>query len=34
MNEVTKGADMEGSIKQMLENGECERDVIAEMAQL
>jgi hypothetical protein len=30
MNEVTKGADMEGSIKQMLENGGCERNVIAE----
>jgi hypothetical protein len=30
MNEVTKGADMEGSIKQMLESGGCERDVIAE----
>jgi hypothetical protein len=30
MNEVTKGADMEGSIKQLLESGGCERDVIAE----
>jgi hypothetical protein len=31
MIEVTKGADMEGSIKQMLENGGCERNVIAEI---